>query len=111
MDQEFFKITEVPSVRQAKMGIAMSYIDSDTSNETYLSDIQDVQIGWAVSPILAEENIEPNAYSSAVHLPAAAAMTTFLLALLWVCKVDYYFKVDFSLQFDFLNCFTVLRVN
>jgi len=80
METPKFQISDVPSVTTAKMGIAM-VIDADKAE--YLSDVDDVQIGWAVSPILASEDLTPNkSYSGALSLAASTALTLGLLAVI-----------------------------
>ena len=61
------------------MGIAM--VIDETQGE-YLSDVDDVQIGWAVSPILAQEDLQPNEYSGAANFAITAAVVFGLLAAL-----------------------------
>ena len=44
--------------------------------------MDDVQIGWAVSPILAQEDLQPNEYSGATNFAIKVAFVFGLLAAL-----------------------------
>jgi len=68
-------VDSIPSVKEVKIGVTMPMGNSD-----YISEVRDVQLGWAVSPILADEDLKPNEYSAAAYLqPLHTALALGLL--------------------------------
>ncbi len=62
MEQDLLVIDQIPTVKTAIFGVAMT-VNNDEQENKYISATQELTIGWAVEPILATEEFEPKEYS------------------------------------------------